>query len=104
MGRSPREEDRAAAQNGLNEVQQLFAGDEFDLVVLDEANMATHLGLFPVEDLLTLIDKKPSRVELIITGREANSRVLERADLITEMREIRHYHAQGIGARKGIEL
>ena len=75
----------------------------WDLVILDEANIATHFGLFPVEDLLTLIAEKPEGVELIITGRRADPRVIAAADLVTEMREVRHYYKCGVQSRKGIE-
>jgi len=71
--------------------------------VLDEANIAVLFGLFSVEDLLELIDNKPAMMELIITGRHADPRVVERADLVTEMREIKHYYAKGVQARAGIE-
>ena len=73
------------------------------LVILDEANIATLFGLIDVEDLLNLMEKKPESLELIITGRYADLQVLERADLITEMKEIKHYYAQGVQARVGIE-
>jgi cob(I)alamin adenosyltransferase len=76
---------------------------EFDVVVLDEACIATHFGLFTVDELLALVNARPAHVELVITGRRADPRLLERADLVTEMREVKHYYRMGVEARKGIE-
>ena len=103
IGKSPTEDDVRMAREALEEVSQLVASGQHDVVILDEANIATHYGLIPVEDLLALIDSKPDHVELVITGRRADPRVIERADLVTEMREVKHYYRKGIGARKGIE-
>lgn len=99
----PEEADIRAAALGLEEVRQAFSTGEFKVVILDEANIATYFKLFSVDDLLALIDVKPAPIELVITGRNADRRVIERADLVTEMREIRHYYARGIEARAGIE-
>ena len=99
----PTPEDREAAQAGLDEVRQVLAKGVYRLVILDEANIATYFKLFSVEDLLDVIDVKPDNVELVITGRRADSRIVERADLVTEMREIKHYYANGVEARRGIE-
>ena len=73
------------------------------MVILDEANIATHFGLFTVEELLETVDLAAGRVEIVITGRRADPRVIERADLVTEMREVKHYYAKGVMARRGIE-
>jgi cob(I)alamin adenosyltransferase len=100
---TPTAEDVAAAQDGLDEVRAVIASGAWDLVILDEANIAVLFGLFNVEDLLDLIDGKPESLELVITGRHADPRVIERADLVTEMREIKHYCARGVQARVGIE-
>nr|VFJ55338.1 MAG: cob(I)alamin adenosyltransferase [Candidatus Kentron sp. FW] len=72
------------------------------MVILDEANIAVHFQLFPVE-LLALIKGKPEHVELVITGRYADERLMEKADLVTETREVKHYYAGGVKARTGIE-
>jgi len=76
---------------------------KYQVVILDEANIATYYELFSVEDLLDLIRSKPEDVELVITGREADPRIIEEADLVTEMKEIKHYYQKGIEARYGIE-
>ena len=73
------------------------------MVILDEANVAAHYGLITVQDLLELMAAKPKSVELVITGRYAHDKIIEAADLVTEMREIKHYGKQGVKARHGIE-
>jgi cob(I)alamin adenosyltransferase len=73
------------------------------MIILDEANIANYYNLFSVDDLLDFMRSKPEEVELVITGRKADSRVIEAADLVTEMKEIKHYYQQGIEARSGIE-
>ena len=100
----PTEEDCRVARDGLEEVQQIIASGKYQLVIMDEANIATHYHLFSVEDLLTVISTKPDNLELVITGRSADARVMETADLVTEMREIKHYYHKGIKARRGIEF
>ena len=72
-------------------------------MILDEILMAVWLELLDVEELLDLLDSKPANVELVLTGRRADPKLMERADLVTEMREIKHYYQQGVRARKGIE-
>jgi len=100
---NPTAEDMALARNGLNETKAAMLSGDWDIVILDEANIATHFRLFPVEDLLTMMASKPEAVELVITGRYADPKVLERADLVTEMQDIKHYYANGVKARVGIE-
>ncbi|MHC4608655.1 MAG: cob(I)yrinic acid a,c-diamide adenosyltransferase, partial [Planctomycetota bacterium] len=70
---------------------------------LDEANIAIAFDLFKVDDLLALIDSKPEHVELVFTGRRAEPKLVQRADLVTEMIDIKHYYPHGVKARKGIE-
>jgi len=99
----PSQADVEAAQAGLSKVKTRIASGQYQLVILDEANVATYLKTFSVEDLLSVIDGKPDDVELVITGRNADPRVIERADLVTEMVEVKHYYQKGVEARKGIE-
>ncbi len=103
MGRKPSPADIKAAQDGYEEVKRILLSREYDVVILDEANVAAHLGLITVQELLELMTIKPNNVELVITGRYADEKVMEAADLVTEMREIKHYHGQGVSARRGIE-
>lgn len=97
------EEDIRLATAGLAEVGKIMLSGEYQMIILDEINIATHFTLFPVERVLELIGKKPVGVELVLTGRRADPRVIEAADLVTEMREIKHYYQQGVAAREGIE-
>ena len=72
-------------------------------MILDEANVAVHLDLITAEDLLALMANKPKSMELVITGRYADEEVMAAADLVTEMREVKHYRKKGVKARTGIE-
>jgi cob(I)alamin adenosyltransferase len=103
MGRPPSSGDRKAASEGYEAVKDILLSGQYDVVILDEANVAVRYGLITVQDLLELIALKPKKVELVITGRYADERVIQAADLVTEMREIKHYAKQGVSARRGIE-
>lgn len=93
----------AAAQKGLEKVKTVLAGGEHKLVILDEANVAVMTGLFSARDLLELIAAKPEDTELVLTGRGAPDEIIEAADLVTEMKAVRHYYSKGVQARVGIE-
>jgi len=99
----PDEADVAAARVGLKEVRRILASGEYDVVVLDEVNCAVEVGLFGAEELLEAVDTAAPHVERVLTGRSAHPKILERADLVTEMADIRHYHRRGVAARTGIE-
>lgn len=99
----PDPEDVKLAQDGLAKCQTLMSSGQFDLIILDEANVAVDLGLFTINALLDVINAKPENVELVLTGRGAKPELLDKADLVTEMRAVKHYHDQGVLARKGIE-
>jgi len=101
--RDPDKEDIQAAREGLADVKKIMDSGKYQVIILDEANIATHYNLFSVDELLDFIRGKREDVELVITGRMADPRVLEEADLVTEMREIKHYYQKGIEAREGIE-
>ena len=100
---APSAEDFNAAQIGIEETESIVRSGNYKMVILDEANVAVKLGLFSVDDLLYIIDNKPDNVELIITGRDAEQKLIEKADLVTEMKEIKHYFRKGVMARVGIE-
>jgi cob(I)alamin adenosyltransferase len=100
---NPTDEDIKAAREGLKEVRDIMLSGKYQVLILDEANIATFYNLFSVDDLLDLIKQKPDDVELIITGRRADPRIIEAADLVTEMKEIKHYYQEGVVARDGIE-
>jgi cob(I)alamin adenosyltransferase len=99
----PSQEDIASAYEGLAEAKQAMLSGKYQVIVLDEANVAVQYNLFSVEILLDLMRAKPDDVELIITGRNAHQMIIEAADLVTEMKEIKHYYQKGIPARIGIE-
>ncbi len=103
INRNPAPEDIQAARDGFREVRGIMLSGDYQVVILDEANIATWYQLFTVDDLLNLIQEKPDHVELIITGRNADPRIIEAADLVTEMKEIKHYYQVGVQARDGIE-
>jgi cob(I)alamin adenosyltransferase len=103
MGRKPSPADIKAAREGYDEVKKVLLSKEYDVVVLDEANVAVHYGLIAAREIVELIAMKPKGVELVITGRYADEKVMEAADLVTEMRELKHYGGQGVKARRGIE-
>lgn len=103
LKRTPGNSDISAARKGLEELGAVITSGEYDLVVLDEANVAVHHGLVPVEDILNLMETKHKKTELVITGRYADERVMDRADLVTEMKALKHYVFKGVRARVGIE-
>ncbi|MBF0395886.1 MAG: cob(I)yrinic acid a,c-diamide adenosyltransferase [Desulfobacterales bacterium] len=100
---SPNSEDIEAAKKGLNEIKNIISSNEYNLIILDEANVAVSLGLFTDQDILEIISMKPGNIEIIITGRGASQTIIEAADLVTEMKEIKHYYQKGVEARIGIE-
>lgn len=99
----PTKEDFDAAREGFDELKDVILSGEYSLVIIDEANIAIYYKLFTAEDLISIIDVKPEHVEIVITGRKADPKIIERADLVTEMKEIKHYYNNGVKARKGIE-
>jgi len=96
--------DLKLAQEGLLLARKVIEDREYDIVILDEINVAIDYGLIPLSNLLQLIDSKPETVELILTGRNAKPEILEKADLVTEMVERKHYYHKGVPARQGIEI
>ena len=99
----PLPEDIKAAQKGLERVQSIMQSDVYNVIILEEANVAAKYGLIKVQDLLGLIVNKPFDTELVITGRWASPRIIDSADLVTEMVPIKHYYEKGVPARLGIE-
>lgn len=103
MGRNPTQEDVDAARRGVERVRSILKSNEYDVVILEEANVAVRYGLISEEDLLGLIEQRPDNKELVITGRWATQLVIQKADLVTEMKDIKHYYRKGVEARVGIE-
>ena len=100
----PTEKDIASARAGLSEVTKAVISGDFDVVILDEACIAVHFNLFSVHELIDVLTSRPPEMEIVVTGRYAPPELVETADLVTEMKEIKHYYNQGVQARKGIEF
>lgn len=92
-----------AAAKGLERIREVMASGEYQVIICEEANVVVSLGLLSVEDLLELIKLKPENIEMVFTGRGADPKMIEAADLVTEMMEIKHYFNKGVEARTGIE-
>lgn len=102
-GGGPTKSEIEAARKGLEEVKGIITSKLYDVIILDEVNIVAHYNLFSAEELLNVMDLKPPHMELILTGRYADERVIKRADLVTEMKEIKHYIQRDVKARRGIE-
>jgi cob(I)alamin adenosyltransferase len=96
-------DDLAAAARGFAKARQLVMSAEYDLVILDELITSLYFDLLPLADVLALLREKPRSVELVLTGRRAPDEVVAAADLVTEMRAVKHYYDAGVLAREGIE-
>ncbi len=95
---------RAMAQKGMARMKTVFKKNAHDIVIMDEIIVAVWFGLISEKEVLTLIQDKPRSTELILTGRRASDSLMETADLVTEMNEIRHYYnTMGLTSREGIE-
>ncbi len=97
-------EEQEAALAGIESVKKAIASGKYDIVILDEANMVAHFKIIDMQPLLDIIDTKPENMELILTGRYAPQEFIDRAHLVTEMKEIKHYYTQKVPAREGIEM
>ncbi|MFQ6083505.1 MAG: cob(I)yrinic acid a,c-diamide adenosyltransferase [Candidatus Aminicenantia bacterium] len=100
---NPDKEDIKRAREGLKKCRQAMLSGKYEIIILDEINVALYFNILTEEEVIKFIEQKPEDVELILTGRYAPQAIIDRADLVTEMKEIKHYYHQGIKARKGIE-
>jgi cob(I)alamin adenosyltransferase len=100
----PEEKDVTAAQNGLDEIKNVIQSGKYDLVIMDELNIALYYKLFEIDSVLEILRSKPKHVEIVITGRYAHEKIIDIADLVTEMTEVKHYFTKGIDARLGFEM
>lgn len=100
---TPGEEDIERARRGLVKCREAMRSGQYRLIILDEVCVALYFKLLAEKDVLEFLDEKPRDVEVILTGRYAPPSVVERADLVTEMRDIKHYGDKGVRARDGIE-
>lgn len=99
---STTEEDRRMAEEGLEKIKRAM-NEGYDIVIADEIITAVYFELLKEEEVLELMREKPEGVELVLTGRSATQRMMDMADLVTEMKEVKHYFQRGILARDGIE-
>ena len=99
-----REKHIRAAAKALQESERMMVSGQYDLIIFDEINYAVKFGLISLDDVLALLDKKPEKLHVLLTGREARPELIERADLVTEMKLVKHPYQQGIKAQQGIEF
>lgn len=102
--KTPTKKDKDLAKRGFEKIQKIILSKKYDLVILDEINIALHFKLLDLREVLNLIKGTPRDIELVLTGRYAHPKILKVADLISEIKEVRHYYKQGHKARKGIEI
>ncbi|HCC71716.1 MAG TPA: cob(I)yrinic acid a,c-diamide adenosyltransferase [Bacteroidales bacterium] len=101
--REPVNDDIEAARRGLAETGKIINEGNYDMVILDEACIALYYNLFSTDELIDILKKKNEECEIIITGRYAPQELIDYADLVTEMKEVKHYYSSGVKAREGIE-
>lgn len=99
----PSDMDISAARVGLEKLKIIITSGEYKVIILDEANIALYYKLISIQELIDLVGSRAKETEIIITGRKAVPEILEIADLVTEMKEIKHYYNKGVQARVGIE-
>lgn len=96
-------EHRQAAQKGLEKIKEIICSKKYDLIILDEINVAVGFGLIEIDDVLKILARRPKKLEVILTGRRAKPKLKQLADLVTEMKKEKHYFDKKTKARKGIE-
>ena len=99
----PGDSDLKAAKQAFKRAEGAMSGGEYDMIILDEICVAIYFGLLKTADVLLMLARKPERIELILTGRYCPEKLIAEADVVTEMREIKHYFQKGVLARRGIE-
>ena len=97
------DDDIRLARRGLETAKEALLSRRYHIVVLDEVNVAIWFGVLQIEEVLAFLDERPLDVEVVLTGRRAPEELISRADLVTEMRMVKHYYEQDVPARKGIE-
>lgn len=101
---NPEKIDIDMAQEGLKHAKKLINSDKYDMIILDEINVAVDFKLIAIEEVLKIIEDKPEKLELVLTGRYADPKIVESADYVTEMLEIMHPYQKGVKARKGFDF
>ncbi|MCK4546705.1 MAG: cob(I)yrinic acid a,c-diamide adenosyltransferase [Candidatus Eisenbacteria sp.] len=100
----PGTDDRRLAEKGWKKAWEILRAGNHDVIILDEINVAVDYGLVPLEDLVRFIEEKPRTTELILTGRSAKQEIMDRADLVSEVVEVKHHYQRGVAGRRGIEF
>ncbi len=100
---NPEQIDIDLARKGFEHAKEIIKNEEHDLIILDEINVAVDFKLIPLKDVLKLMDEKPEKVELVLTGRYSHPNMVKQADLVSEILEIKHPYQNGIQSRKGID-
>lgn len=103
INKSPEEHDIISAQKGLKKCADILSNGDFDVVILDEITIALYFKLFEVSDVIIMLKNKHFKTEVILTGRYAPKELIDMADLVTEMVEVKHYYSQGVLSRDGID-
>ena len=99
----PTDEDIQVAQKALHQARKAMVSGKYDIIILDEICISLYYNLINLEQIMRFLLDKPEHVEIILTGRYCPKELLEKADLVTEMKEIKHYYQKGVSARKGVE-
>ncbi|PIQ85151.1 MAG: cob(I)yrinic acid a,c-diamide adenosyltransferase [Candidatus Omnitrophica bacterium CG11_big_fil_rev_8_21_14_0_20_43_6] len=102
--RAPERIDVQMALCGLRRLNGIIAQRDYQLVILDEVNIAVKFKLISLKELLDLIERAPKTMELVLTGRYAHPKIIKRADLVSKIQEVKHYYTKGVKARRGIEF
>jgi cob(I)alamin adenosyltransferase len=100
----PEAVDMELARKGWERAREIASSGDADMLILDEINIAQNFGLVPLEEILEFLDRRPPSLEVIMTGRRAHEKLIEAADTVTEMKEIKHHFMKSVQARKGIEF
>ena len=100
----PDDDDRKAVTEAWEFAKRQMAADKYDMIILDEINYVIDYGLLPVEDVVAALESKPDQLHVVLTGRNAHADVIAAADLVTEMKEVKHPFHEGVKAQKGIEF
>jgi cob(I)alamin adenosyltransferase len=103
MNKNPDPEDIQKAEHGLKSCLKAMLSGLFDIIVLDEINVAIYFNLIKEEKVHDFLDRRPNHIEVVLTGRYAPESLIKRADLVTEMKEVKHYYTKKVSARDGIE-
>lgn len=101
--KAPSEEDIRLARQGLDLCRDILSRGDYDLVILDEITIALYFNLFELDEVIDILKNRAPQVEVVLTGRYADDKLIEMADLVSEMKEIKHYYSQGLLSRQGID-